>query len=488
MDLVTRLLADAVGIALTAAVLGAVFAGAEALRVAGVRNELSRKWAHVGAGVWIAALPWVLHHRASLLAMAVVFSVGLGATQRLGLLRGVHDVARRSFGAAAYPLGAAAAALAAWERPPVFVIAMGTLAFGDGLAALVGLRLGRRPFAIGDHVRTIEGSLALAGVAAAVTLVTLLATGAATLPTALALAVGAAALAASLEGLSPIGGDNFALPAGVALFLAAWVDRPDVVGGVLLATCAPAAVVAVALIRRNLTASGALAAWLVGFTILATAGVAWFLALLLVFVAVNVASRVRRGHKPLEGKGATRDHAQILSNAGLAIPASLWWAAGGGDLAVGAFLGATAFAGADTLASELGVLARRPPVSLLTGRAVPPGTSGGVSLEGYAAAAAGGLLPGLALAGWGGEPVWVGVSSVAGLVGCTADSVLGDRWQARWRCPTCGAVTETEMHCGAGGTLASGVRWMDNDRVNLLGSAVSAVVGIALAVLRSRSP
>lgn len=67
---------------------------------------------------------------------------------------------------------------------------------------------------------------------------------------------------------------------------------------------------------------------------------------------------------------------------------------------------------------------------------------------------------------------------IAGMIGSLLDSVLGATVQVRRHCDTCDTRTERRVHtCGAATRAAGGVRWMDNDAVNLtatLGGLVAA--------------
>jgi uncharacterized protein (TIGR00297 family) len=474
--LVDLILADARGIALTAAAIGAAIASAEILYRWGVGVEHTRKLAHVGAGLWCMLLPWFIRDVRTVGLLAVGYCLLLVGTQAAGLLPSIHRVGRRTLGAALYPLGVALAAPLTWDRPPLFLASVLILAVGDALAALIGARWGRHPYAVGNHWRSVEGSAALYAVSA---LAATLVLG----PRGLAVGLLLGAVVATAEALSLYGLDNVLVPVTAAVTLRATADLPlPELARLGVDAAVAAAIAGVALARRNLTVSGALAAWLIGFTVLALAGVAWFLPVLVVFAAVNAASRIRRGQKGLQGKGSTRDHAQIFANAGATVPAVIGWALTHDPLFQGAFVGVLAFAAADTLASEIGALSPRPPRSILTLRPVTPGESGGVSALGYAAALGASLLPGLALGAGAVDAGSVLAGLGAGLVGTTVDSVVGDRLQARFRCHRCGSRGEQARCCGSDAELVRGIRAVDNDAVNLIGSLVSAGVGAALIV------
>lgn len=147
-----------------------------------------------------------------------------------------------------------------------------------------------------------------------------------------------------------------------------------------------------------------------------------------------------------------------------------------------AALGALAAAAADTWATELGLLWGGTPRALLTGRPLDAGLSGGVTLVGFAASAAGGLAVGLAgarlVGGDLGVAAWL---ALAGFVGALGDSLLGATLQLRRWCARCARVTERDTHsCGAPTSLRGGVWWMTNDTVNLLCTLLGASAAVAL--------
>jgi uncharacterized protein (TIGR00297 family) len=186
-----------------------------------------------------------------------------------------------------------------------------------------------------------------------------------------------------------------------------------------------------------------------------------------------------------------RRGAQVTRRTVRQVLANGWTAALGGLLAPIApglgwavLAGGLATAQADTWATEIGGLARRPPVLITTGRSVPPGTSGGVTLLGTAAGTGGAAL--LAVLAWRvGLPLALGgAATAAGTAGMLIDSLLGASIQAVYRCPRCGALGERAADgCGVRAALVRGRRWMTNDVVNLTATGIGAAIAVALAVV-----
>ena len=238
-----------------------------------------------------------------------------------------------------------------------------------------------------------------------------------------------------------------------------------------------AAVAGVAYKAKALTLDGALAATLVGAIVFGRGGLAAAAALLAFFGSSSWLSRIgRRAKESLklaQAKGARRDLWQVLANGGVATLAI-------GLNQQGAFLGALAAAGADTWATELGLLARRPPRLITTLREVEPGTSGGITFEGLAAGICGALVVGLSWRAFHGRRPGPFTAVLAGTVGSLVDSLLGATLQGNYYCETCEAPTEDEIHrrCGAEAQLRSGYRKVNNDVVNTLATLAGAAVGL----------
>lgn len=223
-----------------------------------------------------------------------------------------------------------------------------------------------------------------------------------------------------------------------------------------------------------LSPRGAIAALAVGAAVTLGAGLGG-LALLFLFLLTSSA---------LTPGGGRREPVQVAANGGVAALAALLaplhpaWKL--------ALAGALAAAAADTWSTEIGVKSSALARLITTGRPVPAGTSGGVTLVGSLGGAAGAALMAFAAAILGVVPAgaapWI---AAGGITGGVADSLLGATLQARWRCASCGALGETRRHeCGGTGELASGMRWITNDTVNFLATLIGAAVGSAPATLR----
>src|SRR2546428_12240031 len=179
----------------------------------------------------------------------------------------------------------------------------------------------------------------------------------------------------------------------------------DFVASVLVSTVLTGALSALAYWREVLTWDGSLAAFVVGMVIGIFGDVTWLFLLLFFLLSSFLATRYRFALKEAlgvqEGIRGERKSTNVLANgfAPMAVAAvPLTMPASFPQIISGViFLSALSVAGADTLASEIGVLSRKT-VLITTGEPVPPGTDGGVSRLGQVCA--------LGAAGYTSGPGW----------------------------------------------------------------------------------
>lgn len=246
-----------------------------------------------------------------------------------------------------------------------------------------------------------------------------------------------------------------------------------------LAVVLAAAFAAAAWRADALTGAGSIAATLVGTAVLVGGGWPGAAALAAFFVSSTAVSRIGPALPPAsDAKGNRRDHRQVLANGGPAALGALL-ARDQPALALWTVTASLAAAAGDTWATSVGAWSPVAPRHLLTWRPVPPGTSGGITLYGCLGAAGGALLVAGAGALAGPDPrLWA--AAPIGFLGMVVDSALGAAVQGRFFCPRCAELSEWRVHrCGAVTVLEGGWRWLDNDGVNGIATALAALAGWA---------
>ena len=256
--------------------------------------------------------------------------------------------------------------------------------------------------------------------------------------------------------------------------------------------------------KKAVTKGGAVSGVILGSLIFCSVGLLFWTLLGGFFISSTVMSRIGRRLKvkneAINERGSVRDLVQVAANGGAALIAALLYQAGlmldmakingmNGELFfLTLFAAAFASANADTWASELGVLSPVPPRSVLTWKQVEPGTSGGVSLAGSAAAFSGALLIAaqfyvlLRLYGFNAEAALppAAAALAAGFVGSFIDSLLGASFQGKYLCSATGAYTERRWSEKMPNKLVNGCRFITNDAVNALSSLLAAAAAGSL--------
>ena len=444
-DVMENLIGLSVSLAYVLAVLGASSLAARR----GASSEATRKLVHIALGGW-----WLIAARffdsplwaAALPAAFILVNAFAYRRQKLSFMG--RDGGEDTPGTVYYAVSLTALALFSFGIGTPYVGALGffCMAFGDGFAAVLGKRFGRRVL-VGCCGKTLVGSATMLAVSFASCAVVLMAPppfgaggilgapGGAFAPlgslaASLLAAALLAAVAAAIEAFSVEGLDNLFVPLGVSalyavLFLPAAAYTPALAGLLL------SGAVALASFRLRLANSVPFLACALAYT---ATGEPWLL---------------------------------LLAS------------------------GALAASTADTWASEVGVYSRRPPVNILTREPMQRGLSGGVSPLGLAATVVGAVTSAflaMLLFHAFGYAIPTGPDAfffiiACGVVGSLVDSVLGVVMQAKYRCPNDaeGGLVETPP-CGAQAALVSGYAWVTNDAVNLMSGIAVVLLGLLVVV------
>lgn len=243
---------------------------------------------------------------------------------------------------------------------------------------------------------------------------------------------------------------------------------------------------------RFLDASGAVSASVVGLLIYYGGGLGWFITLVFFFVVSSLLTKYRHDEKRSMGivqeKYGARGWTNVLANGGFASFFAIIELVYGGDFYTAAYLGTISTAFADTLGTEIGLLSKSEPRSIMPPfRRLVRGQSGAVSSLGLLAGFLGSLSCGVLAAFLGlanSDPLRViAIVFAGGAVGSTVDSFLGATIQGSGECVICGKRTEMLVHHDKPTKHVRGLRFFENNVVNLISTGFGAAVSLALFLI-----
>ncbi len=459
-------------------------------------NEATRKFVHIAVGILVASTPFLLQSMWPMVILGTLFSVVNYVAVKRHLLTGMHGLERQTMGTVFYPMSFTILVLLLWQQNKMILfVAMMIMAVADAVAAIVGENV-KHPIELdlGLEKKTVQGSLAMLATTFVIVSASLL-----LFPHSLSADVYrilwysyvVAIIATGLELVSVNGSDNLTVPLGSAfalyyLLTASTYDAFYFTLGVALAF-----LIAVFSYKlRLLTVSGMVGTFLLGVLVFGVGRWSFGVPILVFFFLSSLLSRIGRVRKKkmetIFEKTGCRDLWQVYANGGLPGILVLIWYFYPHSLVYLLFIAALAAVTADTWATELGILSRKNPRSILTFKEVPAGTSGGVTLLGFAGAMTGALI--LGITGYAFSPHAVSgkfsgwsvlIVVVAGFFASVADSILGMTVQAQYQCPVCSKTTERKIHCQTTRTqFIRGVRWINNDVVNFAAACSGALLAI----------
>jgi len=443
-------------------------------------REIRRRILHVGTfAVYPLALAFFGSGSYHFIIVCAVFSLFTLASFFLNFFKSIDARKKKYPGMFYYALAlliTSALATVFEETRLSFGIGFIALAFGDGLATLVGQAITSRVI---HGEKTLAGFLAcFAATAVGIGVLSMLSGD----PVSVIEIILLALLAAIVE-LVDLGLDNLALP--VVLFGMSVLLLADPNAAVALAIAE--GVFCLAFFSGLIDYYGSLLCAAIGFGFYYFGGVGAILFVLgcyAIMISVSLISKMLKNDlSSVVKKTKGKDITEIFVNGAFASFSLIILGAFGIPEFLPIALTCLAGGFVDSLASDVGTLSYRRPYDVFRRCYVTKGMSGGVTLPGCLASFIGAAVFSAAIAIVSGlTPTRAMIPLLATCFGCFVDTLLGSLVQVKYRCAVCGADTEREEHCGAPTVLTRGVRAFNNDTVNLISGAAVFLVSLLLLV------
>lgn len=284
--------------------------------------ETPRKIVHVVMGLVAVTFPWVFSERWPVVLLGVLATLAMLAVRLIRPLRAgvgnvLHSVDRESLGEVCFPISITIVWWLSFGDPLLYVVPVLMLSLADAVAAIVGLRYGRRHYSTAEAPKTVEGSAAFFVVSFASVFVPYHYFSNAPTSVVLLVAVLLSTLVVIFEAIAWRGLDNLFVPLGGFVFLNAQIDESP--AWLLLQIAVLLALTALGVWyrrRTTLTDNGALAAALAGYTFWVLGGWQWLVAPVTFFLAYAVTSAPLK-----EDRGRVHDMRAVMSYGA----AALWW-------------------------------------------------------------------------------------------------------------------------------------------------------------------
>jgi len=291
--------------------------------------------------------------------------------------------------------------------------------------------------------------------------------------------------ASGLELITPFGLDNVSITLGTSFLSYLFIYYQVIDFYAIPIVFTPLIIVAV-VEKKVLTRSALLLALLLDAVIsliFGNFGLVMLMAFLFGSVAVDKIKKRRKFEDTVTKKGECRDSVQVIANGLIPMFMALLYSGTMNFAFVVGYIASLAEAFADTAASGVGIISNNV-IDIFKMKKTKPGLSGGVSLTGTLASFVGAALISLIPFAFGMHSFKIyAIIVVSAFLGVIFDSFLGSVLQVKYKCVVCDELTEREVHCKKLTKKHCGFEFFDNDVVNLLSSAFSAVLAMCVFIL-----
>ena len=440
--------------------------------------QANRKLVHCIVGLATSSAPFIFTNNIQAITLAIIFIVVNAVTLKQDLFKGIHSQERFSFGTVYFPIAYFILLSFFWNYPEFIIISMIILAISDPLAAIVG-ESSKAPnnFTIWEDIKSVQGSIAFF-VSTFIIVFTASNFFEINISSPLYFALFVSLGATLGEMVSDSGSDNVSIP---VLSILLMIFYSDLVNGnhsvdnqhiltVSLLLFIMITIFSITYKLKSVSRSGYYGGLIMGVIIIFSGGVSTLYPLFIFFIFSSILSKAIKKKSDIHSKGSERDIVQVYANGAIPMLISLWIYFHPNGEYMPYFLASVSVAMADTWATELGKLSTYNPISILTFKNVPTGTSGGITLTGTLGSILGASI--LVFSVWLFFPIYGELAYgiiLCGILGATLDSILGASIQGKYQSIN-GSIIEIPED---GAILVQGNKWVSNDMVNLLSTATA---------------
>lgn len=255
-------------------------------------QEATRKFVHLAGGMVSLSFAYVFKSHLSILVLCISFVTLMIVSKKLGLLKSVHGIKRKSSGDILHPVAIYVSFIIAgyYEKPVFYMIAIMVLSVSDALAAIIGTSYGFKVYSVEEEKKSLEGSfIFLLSTFLIVHLGLLLLTHIGRMESVLC-ALLIAILVTCFEAISLGGADNAIIPFGT-LFIIMKITRQSI-PEIILQLCSIGVIFMLTYLfgnySRRLGHSGIIGVALSGYAAYSLVGPAWYVPVLICTILISL--------------------------------------------------------------------------------------------------------------------------------------------------------------------------------------------------------
>jgi len=362
----------------------------------------------------------------------------------------------------------------------ILLISMLILGYGDGMAALIGIKYGKHK--ILTSTKTFEGTLTMFCATAI-------------LYSAyqyiiyekfeLRLILSICILATFCECIAKKGLDNLLIPITISLILTYYHFVPDCVATIFIISIIVLFIFIVWIIGA-LTLSACIMTILMMTLVYLSVGIVPLIGIVVFLIfssIISIPSNVSKNNaRQLHKRSGVRSCIQVLANGSVTVILSIIFYFTKLDAVWFGIFVSLAVASSDTFSSEIGMLSKKTPVSILTFKRINTGLSGGITFLGILGSFIGAAVVGSVILSSRIE-MFMGIV-IFGVIGSIIDSIIGATLQIKYITLE-GVITEKEFYNEEKLKVYSGITWMNNDYVNFISILLTTFLSIFIYQLFS---